>query len=661
MSSDQRDLNLAIVGEDLTKAATDGAGNNFDKLGKKVDGFSKTVHKSTGAAGKDVDELGRLLGDFDAKNGSAFKSIQSEIDSTEKKLKSLRSDFGSSGSKSSLIDIKDTEADLKKLLGFADALSPGLSKAMADAGKQGEASLLAGFSDTPIGPAIAAYLIGPGAIIIGAALATAMVTGLGFGYLAAGAFILKGNKELAADLGQLKTDAGNEFRDAAEPLVQPFERAISRIDLLMSRDRSDFGDIFDGVAPAVESVERIIEGFLGAIIPKLAPIAREFSAAFDDPKVRDQIGLLVEETGEFFNLIIKNKNTVVDTFTALTAVINIVVAALDGMLYAANLVDEAWRHSLGPATDYLVAHIDRFIGKADDGQKTLYSFGDAAILGAQNVLKAGAAAKTAGPDFATLAGQIGQVVQTQDTLAGAMTDHLLGALLSSDNATSAFNKSLVTLGDTLVANGGHLSAHVASLKKTETGAQQNKDAVLAVVQANLQVYDSQIAVGISAEDAAKKYDANTTALKDQLHAAGYTKTQIHNLIGEYENVPDKVDTSIAVEGLTDAITDLDTLLRQLLGLPPKKVVNVEVDYHTRGKSGLLGAVATTSAAAGSWSHIYSGMGGVSDRTGSTQPAREPVAMTANVTSHLILNGRAIASVSQRAIAHNNRRQKVGTR
>jgi hypothetical protein len=89
---------------------------------------------------------------------------------------------------------------------------------------------------------------------------------------------------------------------------------------------------------------------------------------------------------------------------------------------------------------------------------------------------------------------------------------------------------------------------VKALKKAQTGQQDNKDAILAVVQANLQEYDSQIAVGVAASDAAAKYDENTKALEDQLHAAGYTAAQIDALIGKYRNVPDKVDTSIAING-----------------------------------------------------------------------------------------------------------------
>lgn len=665
MSSSERDLNLTIIGEDLTRAATDGAGDNFDRLGKKVDGFGKTVHRSTGAAGKDVDQLSRLLKDFDAKNGSAFKAVQGEIEATEKKLKSLRSEFGSSGSKQSLIDIKDTEADLKTLLGFADALSPGLSKAFAAAGKDGEQSLLEGFSDTPIGPAIAAFLIGPATAVIGAAVATALTAGLGFGFLAAGAVILHGNKDLVAKFGTLKSDLGSELSDAASPLVQPFEEALGRIDALVKNEQPAIGKIFAAVAPSVDSIETIIEDFVQKIVPELAPIAASFSAAFDDPQVRGQIAVLETQVGQLFDLVAANKQTVVETFAALTATVNLAVAAVNALLVSAKALDTIW-HATG--IPQAAANLGQLVGathSASTEQGKFAVIADAAntALDAQKIAaqKAAAAAAAAAPDYADLATQIGQVIQTQDTLAGAMTDHLLGALLNSDNATSNFNKSLITLGDTLVSNGGHLSDHVRALKKSETGAQQNKDAVLAVVQANLQVYDSQIAVGISAEDAAKKYDSNTRALKDQLTAAGYTKTQIHNLIGQYEQVPDKVNTSIAVDGLTTAITDLDTLLRKLLGLPPKKTVNVEVDYHTKGKSGLLGAYATTNAAGSSWSAIYTGMGGVSDRTGSTQPAREPVSMTANVTSHLILNGRVISAVSQRAIAHNNRRQKVGTR
>ncbi|MBO0881697.1 MAG: hypothetical protein J2P17_15420, partial [Mycobacterium sp.] len=46
----------------------------------------------------------------------------------------------------------------------------------------------------------------------------------------------------------------------------------------------------------------------------------------------------------------------------------------------------------------------------------------------------------------------------------------------------------------------------------------------------------------------------------------------------YRGVPDKVDTNIAINGLTDAINDLDTLLRQINGLHDKTITINEHVY-----------------------------------------------------------------------------------
>jgi hypothetical protein len=89
---------------------------------------------------------------------------------------------------------------------------------------------------------------------------------------------------------------------------------------------------------------------------------------------------------------------------------------------------------------------------------------------------------------------------------------------------------------------------------------------------------------MSAEDAAKKYDTNTRALEDQLRAAGMTKAQIDGLIGKYRNVPDTVNTNIALEGLTEAINDLDRMLQLINHITDPKSVDITINELVKTSS-----------------------------------------------------------------------------
>src|SRR5436305_15160617 len=87
---------------------------------------------------------------------------------------------------------------------------------------------------------------------------------------------------------------------------------------------------------------------------------------------------------------------------------------------------------------------------------------------------------------------------------------------------------------------------------------------------------------MSAQDAAAANDANTAALERQLLEAGLTQKEIDGLIGKYRSLPAKVDTDIAMNGLTEAINGLADLIRQINGIPTHKTTSVDIVYHDPG-------------------------------------------------------------------------------
>lgn len=161
-----------------------------------------------------------------------------------------------------------------------------------------------------------------------------------------------------------------------------------------------------------------------------------------------------------------------------------------------------------------------------------------------------------------------------DALSGAknpldLINTAFDVLLGKDHAVIDFADAQAKLGDTM--------AKTANTTKLNTEAgRENREAVLAAVEANLKLFQANVQSGMTAEQAAQQYDVNTEALERQLRKAGFTAAQIEELIGKYRDLPSSVTTEIAMKGLESAIANLEETIRLVNGLPPRKVVTVEV-------------------------------------------------------------------------------------
>jgi hypothetical protein len=590
------------------------------------DGFEKarTKSKTFGDGVKqDLDKAGKASSDFDRlvtrnlKDGeTAFQSAGRSAEELRGKVDKLRQDFKSTGNQGIFGDLTAAEGDLRKLEGFMSAMEPefrargrklgkatgdgmlegiplGIGKGAmalgglfvklvdkiapdvaAEAAKLGEkagkamADGLASAGDavaqdapllfSPEGAAGAAILAVVGGALapaLGAAVGAAVTFALGAGMVGAAAFLLRDEPAIRAAGHRLKEDLLGDLTSGASVLAGPLEKAINILDSITNK--IDFGRMFAGLAPALAPLAHALGSILYSLTQGLGNVGNTFGKIFSDPSMEHTLQGLGTDLQALFDTAARHGPEIEVT-------LKVIFGLIEEIIGAVNMLINVGAFFATPLTwfDKGTGGAERFAAAATDAALALHG--------------AASAASVAAPTIQDLMSQLSATTETFDTLAGAATDKLMAGLLGLDMATNNFNKSLVTLGDTLVANGGHLSAHVAALKKSETGAQQNKDAVLAVVQANLQVYDSMISVGISAKDAAAKYDANTKALEDQLRAAGYTTKQIHALVGQYEGVPGKVNSVLAIQGLTTAIDHLTTLLALINGIPRDVYVTTHV-------------------------------------------------------------------------------------
>lgn len=437
-----------------------------------------------------------------------------------------------------------------------------------------------------IGVMIAGGIVASSAFI-GAALNSVLISAVGLGGLAAGIVGQISNPAVQDAFTQLWQTVKLQFEQTTASFAGPLVTAAHMI-----------GGVFEGLLPHLHAgfeglattLLPLVAGLSGMINEMTPGLDRAFAAAV--PMLKElaaQLPGLGKSISFFFTALAQGSTGATEGLRALFMVMEGVIAGTGALIgFLSNLFEAFVNIGVavsGAASAFLqwlpVLPFFRSYTGVVHGFFEEIKNGSAGATG--GVVALGAAVPTVADNFKALSSAINDTVVTADTLAGQMTDKLMASLLSADHAAMNFDKALVTLGDTLVANGGKLSAHVAGLKRSETGAQQNKDAVLAVVEANLRVYDSFIAVGGSAEDAAAKYSDNTRHLEDQLRAAGMTQAAIDGLIGKYRNVPANVNTAIAIHGLETAIANLNTTLRLINGIHDK-TITVTTRFATVGRA-----------------------------------------------------------------------------
>ncbi|HTO28566.1 MAG TPA: hypothetical protein VL017_08250, partial [Devosia sp.] len=437
-----------------------------------------------------------------------------------------------------------------------------------------------------------------------------------------------------------KTDLVNVFSQSAEPMVKPIVAALGSVDTFIKHEQPAFQGLFAAAAPAIDLITKGIEGLVADLLPALTKDAQAFTDALHDPGVQSSLKAAGDGFARIFEVIGDNPQVVAAGFHVIDGALEIVEGTIRGLIGITapfidmmkeianfNLLGSSGGNKKNPLEEQAKQPVGFNTGAStaqqklaimnvtkafDEGQisvkeyqRLLQDLGVTAsgLGGPMNslgtaIVSAAKQAQAAAPDYAALSQTLGATTVTADTLAGQLTDKVVGGMLAVDNANNNFNKSLITVGDTIVAIGGHLTDHVRSLKKTETGQQQETDAVLAAIQANLQVYDSQIAVGISADDAAKAYAKNSAQLDAQVRAAGKVPPAVQKLIDKYSKVPSKVNTIIAMQGLTTAINNLDDTLKLLNGIDGFHAdATVTTHYKTIGRP-------PTQARPSRWGNVY---------------------------------------------------------
>jgi hypothetical protein len=101
-------------------------------------------------------------------------------------------------------------------------------------------------------------------------------------------------------------------------------------------------------------------------------------------------------------------------------------------------------------------------------------------------------------------------------------------------------------------------------------------------------YEADIRNNVSVDQATNSYNANVTALRNQLFQLGYNKEQVDALTAKYLQVPGEVRTDIVLEGAGQAAAYLGSLASAIAAIPRSVVIDTGIGRrHASG--GITGA------------------------------------------------------------------------
>jgi hypothetical protein len=561
---------------------------------RSFDGEVKSVGKSaerTGVELKDTSTTTKKLGDDVKKSSRDVTDLGKAIDDTRKSLSDLGAEYQRTG-KVELERYRNLTGELKKLEQakrdldrldnnngrglFGGAIGTGLGAVSG-----GLSSGIGGLS-----PAVTTALVA-GAVAaspaIGAAVSAGVLLGVGGGALALGIAMAAKDPRVQAAWHGLGEDAKKELTQASSALVDPLIAAADRFRAtFVGRIGPDLANDFSTLAPAVSHLSAGLDGFAIRVMPGVNHVIQAsaplISQLGDDlPRLGEGIRFFLDRMADagpgaqqFIGDLITLSTATLATTGAIVELLSKLyelshIPGLGGLLQIATDAETSG-DKLHKSFQYL---------NTDAGQtaESLSKVSDAAQ-------RAGLGAQLSAQDFSALNSMMSQTSMTSDALAGSMVDKILGATMSLDQATLGFAEAQTRLSESIKENGRQLDIHTAK-------GQANREAILGAVQANIANYDALIRAGAGADVAAAAYNTNTAALEKQLRQAGLTQGEIDGLIGKYRAVPDRVNTQIAIEGLSKAISDLDETLRLINGLHSKTVY---VDVVTSQVGGPVGAV-----------------------------------------------------------------------
>jgi hypothetical protein len=540
-------VSLTAAVKETAKAADD-LGDEVDGAGDKMGGTAAKAHflaMELAKARREAEELAVVLraGGGDADVLKQYRTATGKVTRLESAAKRLG------------LDGEGGDDSFAKAGGKAGkAFTGGFRTAVK--GSEGIGWSTLGVFTDPVILALAIPAVALAGAEIGGVFGGAVVAGIGAAGIGAGvaaAFqdprVQLAGQGLVASFGELAHEVGAEFSGPTREGIHILRAEVEKLTPQLRATAQALAPATTGLAHGLADAMDVFAEKMQEVLINSKPLIEWLGNEL--PDVAGDVGDLLVEMSEHadearfaLNIFFVWIDAGLKTLEALTVVGAKVIDILEGVTHALQKI---------PAVDRLgdlTGHLDTFDKTVDE---------------------------EAIPSLAELAKQLNATALTADQLAGAMADKMFNSLLAADHATLSLHQSQLSLTESLKENGKHLELN------SEKGL-SNRQAILSVVQANIQMYDTMIAAGHSATDAASAYNDNTAALEAQLRKAGIAQKEIDGLIGKYRQVPNKVNTEIAMEGLAKAINDLADLIRQINGIDRHIDIDIVERRVVRGQA-----------------------------------------------------------------------------
>lgn len=556
------------------KEPIESAKRSVKDLDDKVEALDRDLDKLPGdalkagaamkALGGDIRGVGTNLNAMGDKS-SALTLLDSRISKARDEVKKLVTEFEKTGDVEIFQRLGRSQGELNAL----KKIRKDLADSIGDGGKEGastfasffQGGIIDAFKSLP-GPLKAAVV--EAAIVaavgvaapVGAAINGALLAGIGAGGLALGIVGQLENPQVKAAYTKLGQDVKGQLTGSTGGFIQPLIQAAKILDTSLTKTISGLGPELNDLAQHIPTLAKGIGEMLERAAPGFAK-ALEAAGPILDRLGNKNLPELGKAFDKFFALMADGSEGASKgldlIFLATETLIVGVGGLIDGFSHLYNLF-------LAPG-EKVLGWWDELTGKTQGYGAKLEGLGPSAKAAAGEV---GGAAEDMKSKFADLDSQISDIDSAFSHIGKSVesefTNKLLNQMFALDDATLGFQDSLNKLDDSVKKNGRSLNIH------TDEGL-KNARALEAAVKANAQLYEQNVLSGMGAEKAADQYKKGTDELYKQAAAAGFNKQKVQDLIGKYDNIPNRVATLIATEGLTDALNGLSDLLRTIFKIP----------------------------------------------------------------------------------------------
>ena len=587
MRTTANDIVIRVTSRNDAKPGMDAARADVDRLQAETKALGEEFKRTSGA----TDNFGQSL------KGSSARAneVHAIFDRLERDSQRLREEFQRTGNTDPFGHLLGTaaERDLERV-------KTDVTRTLADAGKQGgqemgkglSASLQGVFSTPVLGPIAVAGLVAAVAAALPAVNALLLSTA-GLGGIALGVVGQLHDPAVKTAFTDLGHDLQSALADATRSFAGPLEAAahILTADLKSALGTIDFSALSRAVVPLANGlgmlVREMMPGF-NEMLKAAEPILEQFAALM--PEIGHAVSDMFADFADGGQGAIEGLRTIVILLVGMLEGTGMIVDAFSHLYQWGIAVEDTlagWVTQVAALSNLpglaIFAKISSTLDLIRGGEHTVQQFGrsfyEVADAGRISAISVGA--------FADAVSHMATVSHD----AAKSAKHLFDQLMGVDQGTLGWNTSMTSLHDTLAKNVRTLDEH------TKAG-QENVGAILSAVTANMQLYQAQVAAGMSSADAARQYDVNEQALERQLRALGYNQQAIDGIVGKYRTIPDAANSAATtMQHMADAVNNLDDTLRTLFNLPNHKDITVGIHTVISGVgASAIGSVASAALA-----------------------------------------------------------------